>query len=113
MGLQLWLSSRSRLPDVLPPFPGSDKLLHGIWFFLLALFAWRAAREGEGWSRRRRVAVLLVAAVLWAVGDEAHQSFVPGRAVEAADFAADVAGAALALLFAERVLSRPRPLRTT
>ncbi len=108
LGVQLWLSSRSRLPDVLSPFPGSDKLLHGVWFFLLALLAWRAAREGEGWPRRRRVAGLLVAAVLWAVGDEAHQSFVPGRAVEAADLLADVAGAALALAFAEGFLTGRR-----
>lgn len=108
MGLQLWLSSRSRLPDALFPFAGSDKVAHAGWFFLLALLAWRAAREGEGWPRRRRVAVLLVAAVLWAAGDEAHQSFVPGRAVEATDLLADVAGAALAFALAERLLSGRR-----
>ncbi|MHB1044727.1 MAG: VanZ family protein [Thermoanaerobaculia bacterium] len=104
MGVQLWLSSQGRLPDALSPFPGSDKLAHGGWFFLLALLAWRAARAGEAWPRPRRVVGLLVGAALWAVSDEAHQSFVPGRAVEAADLAADVAGAALALALAEAAL---------
>ncbi len=112
MGVQLWLSSQGRLPDALSPFPGSDKLAHGGWFFLLALLAWRAARDGEAWPRRRRVVGLLVGASLWAISDEAHQSFVPGRAVEAADLLADVAGAALALALAEGVLAArrlPRP----
>ncbi|HPA51249.1 MAG TPA: VanZ family protein [Thermoanaerobaculia bacterium] len=110
-GVQLWLSSRSRLPDALSPFPGSDKLAHGGWFFLLALLAWRAAREGEGWSRRRRLGGLLLAAALWAASDEAHQWFVPGRAVEAADLLADVAGAALALSLAEGFLTGRRLVR--
>ncbi len=108
MGVQLWLSSQGRLPSTLAPFSGSDKAAHGGWFFLLALLAWRAARHGEAWSRRRRVVGLLVGAVLWGVSDEAHQSFVPGRAVEAADLAADVAGAALALALAEGVLAARR-----
>ncbi len=112
MGVQLWLSSQSRLPEALSPFPGSDKLAHGGWFFLLALLAWRAAREGEAWPRRRRIVGLLVGAALWAVSDEAHQSLVPGRAVETADLLADVAGAALALAFAEGTLAGRRLRRS-
>lgn len=110
MGVQLWLSSRSRLPLDLPPFPFADKTVHAGWFFLLALFVWRAGRRAEGWTRRRRVVVLLVGAVLWAASDEAHQSFVPGRAVDAVDLLADVAGAALALAAAEAALQRRRGL---
>lgn len=106
LGAQIWVSSQGRLPAAFSPFAGADKLLHAGWFFLLALLAWRAAREGEGWTRRRRVAVLLLAAALWAVSDEAHQSFVPGRAVEAADLVADVGGTVLALAAAEAVLRR-------
>ena len=39
----------------------------------------------------------LVGAVLWGVSDEWHQSFVPGREVDAVDLLADVAGSALAV----------------
>ena len=104
MGAEVALSSRSRLPEVLPAFSGSDKLQHAAWFFLLALLAWRAGREGEGWGRGRRTATLLVVSALWAASDEWHQSFVPGRAVEAGDLVADVAGASLALAASELLL---------
>jgi len=113
MCVQLWLSSQSRLPRALAPFTGADKVLHGGWFFLLALLAWRACREGEGWSPSKRVPLLLVGAALWAVSDEWPQSFVPGRAVELADLLADVGGAALALVLVEGILSGRRLRRTT
>jgi VanZ family protein len=106
MGTQFFLSSQSRLPAVLPSFRGVDKLAHATWFLLLGFLAYRAGREAEGWSRRRTVAALLFAAAFWGASDEGHQSFVPGRAVEAADLAADVAGAALAALLAEPILRR-------
>jgi VanZ family protein len=106
LGAQLYLSSQSRLPRVLPSFHGADKVLHAGWFLILALLAWRAGRSAEGWSRGRTAIVLLVAATAWGALDEWHQSFVPGRDVEAADIAADVAGAALAVIVAEPTLRR-------
>ena len=106
MGVQFLLSSRSRLPSLLPAFPAADKVLHAAWFFVLCLLAYRAGREGEGGTRRRTAAAVLLGAFAWGVGDEFHQSFVPGREVEALDLAADVVGAALAVLVAERLLRR-------
>ncbi len=106
MAAQVVLSSQGRLPAALLPFPGADKLAHAAWFFLLGLLAYRAGRSAEGWSRRRAVAAVLLAATLWGASDEAHQAFVPGRDVEAADLAADVAGAALGVLLAEPLLRR-------
>ena len=104
------LSSRSQLPPLplLRLLPGSDKIAHAGWFFLLGLLVWRAARDGEGWPRRRTTLLLIFGALLWGISDEAHQSFVPGRAVEAADLAADVAGAAVAAVVAEPLLRRLR-----
>lgn len=112
MGAQVLLSSRSHLPSLplLPALPAGDKLAHASWFFLLGLLAWRAAREAEGWSRRRAAVVLLAGALLWGISDEAHQSFVPGRDVEAADVGADVAGAAAAAAVAEPLFRRLRLL---
>ena len=105
---QVYLSSQSHLPAVLPPFPSSDKVLHAGWFFLLGLLVWRAARNGEGWSRRQTALLLILGALLWGISDEAHQSFVPGRDVEAADVAADVAGATVAAACAEPLFRRRR-----
>ncbi|HWQ11084.1 MAG TPA: VanZ family protein [Holophaga sp.] len=112
-GGQILLSSQSRLPRFFPSFSGVDKLEHAAWFFFLGLFAYRAGRVAEGWSRRGTITVLLVAAAAWGVSDEWHQSFVPGRAVEAADLAADVAGVALAMTVAEPLLRRLRLLATS
>jgi VanZ family protein len=108
MALQVELSSRSHLPPLplLPSIPGNDKLTHAVWFFLLGVLAWRAARLGEGWSRRRTTLLLILGALLWGISDEAHQSFVPGRDVEPADVAADVVGAAVAAAAAEPLLRR-------
>jgi VanZ family protein len=106
MAVQLVLSAQGRLPAALSPFPGSDKLAHAAWFFLLGLLAYRAGRDAEGWSRRRAAAFVLLGAALWGASDEGHQALVPGRAVEAADLAADVAGAGFALLLAEPLLRR-------
>lgn len=106
LAAQFALSSRSRLPQVGPAFPGADKVQHAVWFLLLGLLAWRAARLGEGWGRGRSAATILLAAALWGVSDEWHQSHVPGRVPEAADVAADVVGTAAALLVAEPLLRR-------
>ena len=108
--IQVVLSSRSQLPPLplLRSLPASDKIAHAGWFFLLGLLAYRAARSGEGWPRRRTTLVLILGALLWGISDEAHQAFVPGRDVEPADVAADVAGANVAALIAEPLLRRLR-----
>ena len=110
LAVQVVLSSRSQLPPLplLHHLPGSDKIVHAGWFFLLGLLAYRAARSGEGWPRRRTTLVLILGALLWGISDEAHQFFVPGRDVEAADVAADVAGAAVAAVIGEPLLRRLR-----
>ena len=110
LAIQVGLSSRSQLPPLplLRSLPASDKIAHAAWFFVLGLLAYRAARSGEGWPRRRTTLVLILGALLWGISDEAHQFFVPGRDVEAADVAADVAGAAIAAVVAEPLLRRLR-----
>ncbi len=109
LAFEFFLSSQSKLPQPPIRLPGMDKIVHAGYFFLVSFFSVRAARYGEGWSRKKTAKTLLVAALAWGVLDEFHQSFVPGRAVEVADIVADVLGVALALLAAEpfwKALSR-------
>lgn len=86
----IWWLSSGPLPAELPPaIPHADKLAHLAAFGLLAaLVAW-APRElspgARGWLG------LLVAAACGAI-DEWHQSWVPGRSADIADWIADVAG---------------------
>ena len=78
-----------------PLFPGCDKVAHFIEYSILgvALRFWtEGAGGGTGKARRRRIAVVLVAALVFAALDEAHQKFIPGRTASIWDFAADACG---------------------
>ena len=84
-----------------PPVPGriSDKLLHAIEYFGLAIVVLRAVAGGLSAAvdgTRARLTMLIT--VAYAVSDELHQVFVPYRSADARDLLADAAGAAIALV---------------
>lgn len=120
MGLIFWLSSdpdsganSSRLLGPLirllaPGLPAEQvelvvfvcrKAAHFVAFGVLAWLLWRALeRPGDaGRWRWSRAGWALALAVLYAVSDEWHQSWVPPRRASAWDVALDAAGAAAAL----------------
>lgn len=86
-----WFSSRPTVP--LPSVAYSDKLAH---FAAYAGFGLVLAR-GEAALRGRAGALTLALGLLYAASDEYHQSFVPGRSVELADWGADALGVAAGL----------------
>lgn len=105
----------SSLPQ--PPMPDlgfdwGDKLAHAGAFFLMALFAYRAA----GWifpekGLGRTIVIGICFASLYGATDEVHQYFVPERSADILDWIADTIGAILsapALL----LLHRLKPIRT-
>jgi VanZ family protein len=86
--------------DSSPPAPAlvSDKLLHLLAYFGLALLVGRAVHGGlPARLSGRGVLLTLVVTVGYGVTDELHQIFVPGRSPELYDVAADAAGAAVGL----------------
>jgi VanZ family protein len=92
----LWIAvifAVSSIPDPSPPavqVPFLDKAAHlGVYGILGAL--WARARGARG---ARSVAGAAVGIVI-GLADEAYQSTVPGRAVDALDVVADGAGAGL------------------
>ena len=105
LALQFFLSSQSKLPEIplAGGLPGFDKVEHAFYSFLVGMFAVRATRFLERWPPRRTFWTLLLAATAWGLLDEFHQSFVPGRSVEAGDVVADVAGMLVALFAGERI----------
>ena len=86
-----------------PEFPLKDKVGHLLLYAVLGfLSAAAAARPGR--RRRTVLAIAVVVAAVYGIVDEVHQSFVPERAFELADIAADVLGGFLgaAILTAAR-----------
>lgn len=110
MGMIFYLSAQPDLPG--PPEPWLATLFtnsaHFGVYAVLAFWWWRAlgstrlvptekgVLRGE---RRNRIVVALafLIAAVYAVSDEFHQSFVPGRDPSALDLLLDAAGAAFAL----------------
>lgn len=87
------------------------KLAHFLEFAVLMCLTMRAFQYGFLRLRARSALSSSLAVVLFAVGDEVHQAFVPGRSAAAADVLIDVCGAgigllACAMLFALKRLER-------
>ena len=89
------LSDQSSLPTPML-FPHQDKLFHAGAYFVLAVFTLRAFRH-----ILLTLPVLIISSLvfssLYGMSDEWHQSFVPGRMSDIADWAADTVGAVLFL----------------
>ena len=94
LALSFYLSSR-------PPgglsYPIPDWLAHGVQFFVLGLLMIRGLNGGMAQPPSLRTLGLSFAlCLLWAVTDEYHQSFVPGRHPSVLDVLSDGVGNFLA-----------------
>lgn len=98
-------------PSWLDAVPYSDKLAHFLIYAVLCLLAARALHREPAPLLRGHALILAVAfAALYGISDEWHQSFIPGRHPDAADWAADLLGAlcAAAALHLAAVKSRAK-----
>jgi VanZ family protein len=87
----------SSVPNLNPPrleIVGIDKLAHFVEYLILACFAF-------GNTRRTRSKYILPLILLFAVADELHQQFIPGREVELADLGINFVGILLGWLWKE------------
>ena len=105
----------SHQPVVAIPFGAPDYWAHAINYAVLAvLLTWAIA--GGDWSAITLPIMLwaVMLSVVLGIGDEIHQSFVPGRNATMKDVVADAAGAcAAAGLIAMTVAWRRQPTRPT
>lgn len=93
------LSSRADIPAPgwLDAVPHSDKIAHFLLYAVLCALCVRALRrEPLEFLRRNALWLALVWTAVYGASDEWHQSFVPGRQPDVADWVADVIGAAAA-----------------
>jgi len=84
---------KKELPDLYQWDLIVKKSGHMLGYGLLALSFW----HGLGWDKKKWWIVWLVA-ILYAITDEIHQSFVPGRTSSPVDIVIDGIAAGLALL---------------
>ena len=102
MGLIFFLSAQ---PDLNSGLGGWDtllrKLAHMTEYGVLWFLWWRALEYGHPGPAT-------AIALLWAVSDEYHQSFVAGRHGSPWDVAIDAVGVGLGLLVARLAYSQPR-----
>ncbi len=93
----IFVQSHFPTPETLPRWPFGDKFLHaGVYGLLGALFC-RAFNSLSLLHRRALwlFACSVLAATLYGLSDEYHQSFVSARTAESADLLADMAGSVL------------------
>lgn len=76
---------------------------HGAAYFILALFAAKALKTCRLKGRLKLVLLTLAFCAVYAVSDEIHQLFVPGRACELFDFEVDMLGAVCSLAISQLV----------
>jgi VanZ family protein len=74
-----------------PDIPGLDKVVHAGLYGTLGFLVIRAMTG----RARPGMAMALAVIALIAAADEWHQQWIPGRSMDAFDWAADVAGATL------------------
>ncbi len=96
-GVIFWASSipAHKLPRFVLLF--NDKSLHAATFFILGLLVYNAL-EPITTVQWKRIFIVVVGVSIYGILDEFHQTFVPGRTVDARDAAADALGGLLAAL---------------
>ncbi len=92
-----FLSSRQDLPDAPVDIPSIDKMFHFVAYGGLAgLVSWGMRQSNESLAPRVQWVAPVLFAVLYGLSDEIHQLFVPHRAFDLWDLAADALGAVAA-----------------
>ena len=89
-------SKNYKVPTTIYPF---DKLVHMIEFSVLAVFLFFGFSKGLKNTLLAKISVTLLAGALFAVADEIHQRFVPGRDPDILDVLADVGGIIIGIAF--------------
>lgn len=73
------------------------KLAHFLEYFVLGILAFCSTLSYSKYQHKTKVIYAILLCVLYAVSDEIHQYFVPGRACRALDVGIDAAGSIIAI----------------
>ncbi len=94
LGGIFYLSHQPSLKVIPPLFPHQDKVLHAGMYCLLSI---SMILNRDLCRTFRPVPIMFILGFMYAVSDEIHQSFVPGRDCSAGDLLADIVGLSIGL----------------
>lgn len=98
------MSSIHQVPFLEDSILGQDKLLHLTAYFIFGILTQIAVVANKpAMSEFRTCLIVGFVGILYALSDELHQHFVPGRMCDFWDFAADTIGILLSLLLLKRI----------
>ena len=94
LGGIFYLSHQPSLEVIPPLFQHQDKVLHAGMYFLLSVSMIVNRDLCRGFYP---LPIIFILGLIYAVSDEIHQSFVPGRDCSAGDLLADIVGLSIGL----------------
>jgi VanZ family protein len=109
------LSSMSSPQTYFPGWAGeiNDKVLHTLEYAILAILCYRAFLHASGpWLAEFAGSLAIIAAILFGVSDEFHQSFVRLREADPWDLVADAAGSLMGVTCWKKISPRLRMIQT-
>jgi VanZ family protein len=93
-----YFSSLPQAPFVMTTFQWQDKIFHFFAYFFYGATLALAVHYHLGKNVKKNIPWILIIGCLFALSDEFHQSFVPGRTSEIGDIIADCLGIGMAVL---------------
>lgn len=89
-----------------------DKFLHIIAYFVLGCtLAMAVEGNFKGMKRNAKIWMVVIVGALYAIADEIHQSYVPGRSSDIFDIIADFIGIGLSVLLFNKIVGLIKRLK--
>lgn len=101
-----YFSSLPQPPFVLTSFQWQDKVLHLAAYFAYGITIALAIHVHQSISSNKKMTLIGLIGFLYALSDEFHQSFVPGRTSELGDIIADWIGVISAIMLYRLCIKR-------
>jgi VanZ family protein len=109
MALIFFFSAQPKGSPVLESFPTPPGLGHFIGYAVLGLLLYRGFNGGlklsSGWNKKAAFKTLLVG-IAYAISDEVHQLFVPGRLSSLVDLVIDTLAIVFVLMVMKMILNK-------
>jgi VanZ family protein len=93
-----YFSSLPQAPFVMTTFQWQDKFYHFFAYLFYGCTLVFSIHFHKNRNTKKNILLILIIGCLYAISDEFHQSFVPGRTSEIGDIIADCLGIGLSVL---------------